>query len=79
MVSLTTSSAIDAGHWYPDADSDGYGQTGAVFRACIQPESFVSLGGDCDDANPLYIPTHRNSAVAMMTTVMALSMPRIPI
>ena len=27
----------------------------------------------------LYIPTHRNSAVAMMTTVMALSMPRIPI
>jgi large repetitive protein len=35
--------------WYLDADSDGYGQDTTTITSCIQPASYESASGDCDD------------------------------
>ncbi len=36
--------------WYPDADSDGYGEDGGEILACEEPsEPVLSTSGDCDD------------------------------
>ena len=43
--------AADAGTWYADGDGDGWGDFGAVARACEQPTGTVAEAGDCDDAN----------------------------
>jgi len=37
--------------WYADGDVDGYGDSGASTSACDQPEGYVDVGGDCQDAN----------------------------
>jgi len=37
--------------YYPDGDSDGYGDSMAPVEACSAPSGFVSEGLDCDDAN----------------------------
>jgi hypothetical protein len=40
--------------WYQDADGDGYGDPAKSMRACTRPAQgrWVSIGGDCQDANP---------------------------
>lgn len=38
--------------YYPDGDSDGYGDSMAPVEACSAPSGFVANGTDCDDANP---------------------------
>jgi len=40
--------------WYLDGDGDGHGNPGVVEDTCDGPpdSSWVSLGDDCDDANP---------------------------
>ena len=42
--------------WYPDGDSDGYGDESGAIEACDVPEGHVQVAGDCDDeqtqANP---------------------------
>ena len=35
--------------WYPDEDGDGWGNEHHPFFACMQPDGFVDLPGDCDD------------------------------
>ena len=42
--------AIDAPDWYVDVDEDGYGDPGAVTRACEAPSGSVANDEDCDDS-----------------------------
>jgi hypothetical protein len=42
--------------WYADTDGDGYGDDAATTAACEQPAGYVSVGGDCDDADAGYNP-----------------------
>ncbi len=37
--------------WYPDADTDGYGDEGAMIEQCEPVDGAVSTGADCDDAD----------------------------
>jgi len=43
--------AIDASTWYADADSDGYGDSGAASVACSAPSGHVADSSDCDDVD----------------------------
>jgi hypothetical protein len=48
---------LDASDWYPDADSDGYGDASAPASvACDQPSGFVGDNTDCDDADAAVSP-----------------------
>jgi len=42
--------------WYLDADDDGFGDDAVTLLNCLQPVGYVSLAGDCDDANALVNP-----------------------
>ena len=42
--------------FYKDRDNDGYGVDTQSIQACLAPEDFVELGGDCDDNNILVFP-----------------------
>ena len=46
--------AVDAAAWFLDGDGDGYGDVLAY--SCDQPEGYVGVDGDCDDADPAYNP-----------------------
>ena len=48
--------ALDGTNWYQDADGDGYGTVLVSLVDCDQPTGFVSLSGDCNDANPFIFP-----------------------
>ncbi len=37
--------------WYADGDGDGYGTEANSVETCGQPDGFVELAGDCDDAD----------------------------
>ena len=38
--------------WYPDADTDGYGDaSGVTVRACDEPSGYTDDDSDCDDGN----------------------------
>jgi hypothetical protein len=37
--------------WYRDIDNDGYGDPLDSIRACIKPNGYVALSGDCCDTN----------------------------
>ena len=43
--------AVDTLPWYADADGDGYGDAGAVTRACSAPTGTVASATDCDDGD----------------------------
>ena len=46
-------SAVDAPFWYPDADTDTYGDAGAPrVPACDAPAAHVANALDCDDRSP---------------------------
>jgi hypothetical protein len=42
--------------FYRDADGDGYGNNALTKTACIKPSGYVSIGGDCNDANKAIYP-----------------------
>jgi hypothetical protein len=42
--------------FYEDRDTDGYGRLDATTEACVSPEGYAALSGDCDDDDPAYNP-----------------------
>ncbi|MEQ1502143.1 MAG: putative metal-binding motif-containing protein [Myxococcota bacterium] len=44
--------------WFVDADGDGFGDDATVVNSdCAPGAGYVTLGGDCDDADPLVNPS----------------------
>ncbi|MCB9779553.1 MAG: putative metal-binding motif-containing protein [Alphaproteobacteria bacterium] len=48
--------ATDAATWYGDGDSDGWGDDSDTRTSCDEPDGYVAIGGDCDDADSAYHP-----------------------
>ncbi len=48
--------SIDAGTWYTDGDSDGYGDSSSPTVSCSVPVGTVSDDSDCDDASSAVNP-----------------------
>ncbi len=48
--------ATDAGTWYDDSDSDGFGNAAAVTISCVQPGGTVTDATDCDDGQATDFP-----------------------
>jgi hypothetical protein len=48
--------AQDASTWYIDQDGDGYGNSGVSQVSCTQPNGYVAVGTDCNDASALANP-----------------------
>lgn len=48
---LVDDNPVDGTLFYPDRDSDGYGDESAGEVACSEPTGFTDSGGDCNDAN----------------------------
>jgi hypothetical protein len=42
--------------FYTDADADGFGNADEIHQACSAPDGTVSIGTDCDDADPETYP-----------------------
>jgi spore coat protein A, manganese oxidase len=42
--------------FYIDNDGDGYGTFAAITVACLVPDGYAALPGDCDDASDIYHP-----------------------
>ena len=42
--------------YFPDFDSDGFGNTNIFVQACTAPNGFVTFGGDCNDTTALVSP-----------------------
>ena len=42
--------------WYPDRDSDGYGDSTAGIEACEAPGEYIAEAGDCDDGDAAVHP-----------------------
>ena len=40
---------VGAADFFPDSDSDGLGDAGAIVTACVEPKGYVDNGDDCDD------------------------------
>ena len=66
----------NAAIWYADVDNDGFGNSDVSTTSCEQPEGYVLIGGDCDDADAsvyqsaaLYIDQDGDGFNAGMTTI----------
>ena len=42
--------------FYADLDQDGFGDDASILETCELEEGFSSIGGDCDDTDPLLSP-----------------------
>jgi hypothetical protein len=42
--------------WYADADGDTFGNASVTTQSCTQPVGYVSVAGDCNDANAAIRP-----------------------
>lgn len=47
---------IDATVWYYDGDNDRYGDDDTALLSCSRPDNYVTVAGDCNDADPLISP-----------------------
>ena len=47
---------VDPTLWYPDADTDGFGDASGPIEACTQPPGYAADNTDCDDANATIHP-----------------------
>ncbi len=47
--------AVDASEWFLDGDADGAGGDVAT-TACVAPDGYTSVDGDCDDADGTRVP-----------------------
>jgi len=56
LVDVDDPDVTDAGYYYPDSDGDGFGEEGALTRACENLDGFITVGGDCDDTRELVNP-----------------------
>ncbi len=54
---IDESDAVDAVAYYPDLDSDGFGDPLGGVYACTQPSGFIRMGDDCDDGDAAISPT----------------------
>ena len=54
--SIDEADAINATSWYTDADSDGYGSSGAATLSCTAPTGHADNASDCDDASAAVNP-----------------------
>ena len=52
VAPATEPTCADSHLRYQDADSDGAGDASHVYAGCEEPEGYVSVAGDCDDADP---------------------------
>ena len=48
--------AADAGTWYLDHDTNGYGGASVSTRACLQPSGYLADATDCDDTDASSYP-----------------------
>ena len=48
--------AVNATAWFPDADSDGYGDTAQQTMSCARPAGMIDNGLDCLDSDPFVNP-----------------------
>ncbi|MFH1464011.1 MAG: MopE-related protein [Pseudomonadota bacterium] len=48
--------AADAPTWYPDTDSDGFGDPAGATPSCSAPSGHVADSTDCDDTDPVVYP-----------------------
>ena len=44
--------ALDQLTWYPDRDSDGFGDSSGGEVGCSAPVDYLDVAGDCDDGDP---------------------------
>ena len=56
LIDVDDPDVTDAGYYYPDSDGDGFGEEGALTRACENLDGFITVGGDCDDTRELVNP-----------------------
>jgi len=47
----TDEDPIDASSWFPDIDSDGFGDHSGAILGCEAPDGWIADGTDCDDGN----------------------------
>ena len=52
LIDAEDDSAVDAVWWYPDHDSDGYGEAESGTFSCTALTEQIEVGGDCDDDDP---------------------------
>jgi hypothetical protein len=48
--------AADASPWYLDVDGDGFGVVAVTVTACVPPDRYVAVAGDCHDGEPRSFP-----------------------
>ncbi|MEL6349085.1 MAG: MopE-related protein [Myxococcota bacterium] len=48
--------APDTSMFYYDGDGDGFGDDAVTIRACVAPESYADVAGDCTDTDALVHP-----------------------
>jgi hypothetical protein len=53
LVDIADDGVLDLQTYYADADGDGVGDDSVALVDCFAPAGFVSVGGDCDDDDPI--------------------------
>lgn len=48
--------SVDAVPYYPDLDGDSTGDDLGAVLACVAPDGYISVGGDCNDLDPAVGP-----------------------